>query len=312
MGIELADTFLFVISPDSVASKVCQQEIEEALKHNKRLVPVVFEEVQPEQVHPELARLNWIFLRPEEAFPQGFQRLLGALDQDLDYVRTHTRLLVRALDWERHGHDSSYLLRGADLARANEHLALGNNQEPRPTDLHHRYVLASADAEAILRDEALGRQAAVLAEQRRWLWVVTTLSVVAIGLVVMSMTLLYQAQLGQQQAEFEQWQALHQLADLLVEPEAPSSVDRSWEAVWVATHTGRVFQRLPQALRTPDRQAQTRITLNQALTAAQGSPPLATTAWEDLPTLLHRSCRWLTDHPAPAVAIPDGGRSPCS
>ena len=40
LGIELADTFVFVLSPDSVASKVCRQEIDEAVKHNKRLVPV--------------------------------------------------------------------------------------------------------------------------------------------------------------------------------------------------------------------------------------------------------------------------------
>ena len=40
-GIEGADTFIFVISPDSVASKVCGEEIDHAVKHNKRLFPVV-------------------------------------------------------------------------------------------------------------------------------------------------------------------------------------------------------------------------------------------------------------------------------
>ena len=38
-GIEAANTFLFVISPDSVASGVCTLEIEHAVKHNNRLVP---------------------------------------------------------------------------------------------------------------------------------------------------------------------------------------------------------------------------------------------------------------------------------
>ena len=39
-GIEAANTFLFVISPDLVASAICTLEIEHAVKHNKRLVPV--------------------------------------------------------------------------------------------------------------------------------------------------------------------------------------------------------------------------------------------------------------------------------
>ncbi len=34
-GIEAATTFIFVISPDSVASKVCRQEIEHAVKYNR-------------------------------------------------------------------------------------------------------------------------------------------------------------------------------------------------------------------------------------------------------------------------------------
>src|SRR3970040_2429343 len=40
-AIEAAHTFVFVISPDSVASDMCKQEIAHAVKHNKRLVPIV-------------------------------------------------------------------------------------------------------------------------------------------------------------------------------------------------------------------------------------------------------------------------------
>ncbi|MEI6428573.1 MAG: toll/interleukin-1 receptor domain-containing protein, partial [Pseudanabaena sp. ELA607] len=34
-GIEAADTFVFVISPDSIASKVCADEILHAVRNNK-------------------------------------------------------------------------------------------------------------------------------------------------------------------------------------------------------------------------------------------------------------------------------------
>ncbi|MEB3291018.1 MAG: toll/interleukin-1 receptor domain-containing protein [Leptolyngbya sp.] len=286
LGIELADTFLFVLSPDSLASKVCGQEVEEALKHHKRLVPVVFEDVLPDQVHPELARLNWIFLRPGDDFQQGLQRLLSALDQDLDYVRSHTRLLVRAMEWERHGRDNSYLLRGADLARANEYLAQGDQQEPRPTALHNRYVLASAEAEAAQRDGELGRQAAVLAEQRRWLRVITVISVVAVGLGVASGTLLYRARQAQVQAELGQWQARQRLATVLM------TMNQPWEALVAATQAGQGLQRLPSALQTPERYRQTQAILTQTLAELEPLPPAGDTA--NLAVLLQRSCDQLT------------------
>jgi predicted ArsR family transcriptional regulator len=295
LGIELADTFLFVLSPDSVASKVCGQEIEEALKRNKRLVPLVFEEVPPEQVHPELARLNWIFLRPEDNFQQGFQRLIAAIDQDLDYVRTHTRLLVRALDWERHGQDNSYLLRGTDLARANEHLAQGTHQEPRPTALHHRYVRASAEAEAALRDGELGRQAAILAEQRRWLRIVNVILAVAVVIGIFSGTLLYQARQAQAQAELGQWQALSQLAEVLSQSSGRNAVDDpTWVALLAATQAGQVFQQLPQAMQTPARQTQTQHLLQQTLAAMPEAQSVSLKL--DVSTLLQRSCTQLAGH----------------
>src|SRR5687768_2352562 len=40
-GIEGSDTFVFVISPDSVQSPVCKIEIAHAVAHNKRIVPAV-------------------------------------------------------------------------------------------------------------------------------------------------------------------------------------------------------------------------------------------------------------------------------
>ncbi len=58
-GIEAANTFLFVISPDSVASEICTLEIEHAVKHNKRLVPVVWKDT--DDVHQSMSAHNWSF-----------------------------------------------------------------------------------------------------------------------------------------------------------------------------------------------------------------------------------------------------------
>ncbi|MDB9529215.1 TIR domain-containing protein [Oscillatoria sp. CS-180] len=259
LGIELADTFVFVLSPDSVASKVCGQEIEEALKHNKRLVPVVCQDVQPDQVHPELARLNWIFLRPQDDFQKGFQSLLEALDQDLDYVRTHTRLLVRALEWDRSDRDSSYLLRGADLDRANQYLAQGKDQEPRPTALHHQYVLASAEAEAAIRDAELERQKTTLAGQQRWLQLVTAVSIIAVVMGIVSWGQSRRAQQAQRLAEQAQLRALNQSAQALF------LSDQRFDSLIVATQAGELFQSLDPDLQTPELKARVLSVLQQAL-----------------------------------------------
>ena len=76
-GIEAANTFVFVVSPDSVASKVCNQEIDHAIHHNKRLVPVVRrDDFDTKQAHEALRRHNWLYFRESDDFDSAFQSLL--------------------------------------------------------------------------------------------------------------------------------------------------------------------------------------------------------------------------------------------
>lgn len=44
-AIEAADAILFVISPKSTVSEVCSSEITHAIQNNKRIVPILREEV---------------------------------------------------------------------------------------------------------------------------------------------------------------------------------------------------------------------------------------------------------------------------
>ena len=142
-GIEAADSFLFVISPDSVVSEFCTLEIEHAVKHNKRLIPVVWEDVEDSQVHASMVARNWIFLRQEDDFETGLELLIGALDTDLVYIREHTRLLTRAIEWHDNDKRRSDVLRGPDLTAAEGWLAISHSMEPRSTDLHGDYIAFS-------------------------------------------------------------------------------------------------------------------------------------------------------------------------
>lgn len=147
-GIEGANTFIFVLSPDSIASTVCNKEIVYAVQHNKRLVPIVRREgFNSSQVNPELNKRNWLFFREIDGFDAAFQTLLKTLDTDLEYVRTHTRLLIRAIEWDRRGRDDSFLLRKSDLTEAETWLAGSDGKEPIPTDLQRGYIQASRTIE---------------------------------------------------------------------------------------------------------------------------------------------------------------------
>src|SRR5437667_8785483 len=67
-AIEGADTFVFVLSPDSVASIVCRREIAHAAAYNKRMVPIVVRDVDADTVPEDLAKLNWILFRDSDDF----------------------------------------------------------------------------------------------------------------------------------------------------------------------------------------------------------------------------------------------------
>jgi WD40 repeat protein len=147
-GIESTNAFVFVISPDSVKSEDCLREHTHALKHNKKLIPIVRQEVDEEAVPEPLGSYNWIFFREDDDFEQAFQDLVYALDTDLNWVREHTRLLTRAIEWEDTDRNNSFLLRGSDLRAAEEWQVRAAEEEPKLTPLQIEYILASRRATA--------------------------------------------------------------------------------------------------------------------------------------------------------------------
>lgn len=145
-NIEAADSFVFVLSPDSAASSNCRKEIDHAAVNNKRMVPILHRSVPDKDVPETLARFQRIDLSEESLFDAGFDALVKALDTDLPWVQTHTRLLTRAKEWERQGRNSSFLLRGKDLRDAELSMARSAEHEPKPTPLQVQYLLVSRKA----------------------------------------------------------------------------------------------------------------------------------------------------------------------
>src|SRR5215510_803809 len=147
-AIESTHTFIFVLTPDSIASEVCGREIAHAAANNKRLVPIVYRDVAADKVPKSLGELNWIFCRESDDFEQATKTLIRALDTDLKWVRAHTRLLTRAIEWDANGRNNSFVLRGEDLRAAEQWLAqAGTEKERQPTALQTEYIIASRKEE---------------------------------------------------------------------------------------------------------------------------------------------------------------------
>jgi hypothetical protein len=145
-NIERSEAFVFVISPYSIRSPYCAEELVHAIKHNKRLIPIVHLEVSSKDVVEPLRVLNWIYFR-DNNFDRVVQDLLEAIDTDPDHIRTHTSLLIRAIEWEKKDRDSSFLLRGMALGEAEDWLTQCAQKEPKPTELHREYISASLTVE---------------------------------------------------------------------------------------------------------------------------------------------------------------------
>ncbi|MGK7877479.1 MAG: toll/interleukin-1 receptor domain-containing protein [Xenococcaceae cyanobacterium] len=148
-GIEQSDNFLFIISPSSVNSPYCADEVEYAQKLNKRFVTVLHAQVPADELHPDLARIQWIdFNRHGGDFYANFSELVRTLDTDREHVQSHTKWLGRGREWEQKGKSADLLLRGSEFSLAQHWLqeAEKNNKQPPATDLQKTFITESGEA----------------------------------------------------------------------------------------------------------------------------------------------------------------------
>jgi WD40 repeat protein len=207
-AIDNCATFIYVISPRSVASEVCDQELAQAVSSGKKIIPVVWDEVPRSVAPPTIGQLSWIFLADENTFTSGLEKVLLALATDLVHRHEAAHLLVRARRWEANKTDRSLTLRGAELAKAEQWLAAAASLEPRPTPLHAEYVLRSR----ALRLSAQRRLVAVLSAVSVLLLALSTVSIVLYGRARAAQT---QAQEAEANAVAQRDTAIDRQADLL-------------------------------------------------------------------------------------------------
>jgi hypothetical protein len=172
-AIETADVFLLVVSKNSLSSKECREEAVTAFKYHKRVIPIVVDDSSDEEIGdflPDVTKINWIIFRKgstfqleerlqldenedddkwialprEPEFGLVVEKLNHAIQMDWGWVRAHTRLQNKALEWERKKMESGFLLSGKDLYEAEQiFAAAGDKKDPQPTGLQRKYLLES-------------------------------------------------------------------------------------------------------------------------------------------------------------------------
>ncbi|MEM7459920.1 MAG: TIR domain-containing protein [Pseudomonadota bacterium] len=118
--IRSVDTLVVVITPGWIKSELCNWELEEALRQNKRIIPLIH--IEPAETPPpaELSKLNYIFFDDRQSFGAALKQLAPALRVNLAWIRNHTHYSESARLWESRNRDPAMFLRGAELKRAQE------------------------------------------------------------------------------------------------------------------------------------------------------------------------------------------------
>lgn len=115
-----SDTVVFVLSPDFIASDICQWEVEETERLGKRLVPLLCRGLEDKSAPTQLEKLNYIHFYedpkiPGSGFGTGLANLDDALSIDLDWIREHTRLGELAARWNKRSRPDALLIHGTEF-----------------------------------------------------------------------------------------------------------------------------------------------------------------------------------------------------
>ncbi len=116
--IAASDVTILIVSPDSAASKIVDEEIAYAQAIGKRVFPVLARELDFRTAPPRLSALNvqtWFLDLP---FDEAVERLSSSISVDVEWLREARRLTIRAKEWNDHQRVDDKLLIGREISAA--------------------------------------------------------------------------------------------------------------------------------------------------------------------------------------------------
>lgn len=144
--ISTADVVLFIVSPVSASSRVCDDELAHARNLGKRVVPVICRPIDFDTAPERLRALNMKldFQRGGTAgFEQVFERLCVELDLDISWHRRATHIARLAHQWDAEGRAEGNLLREGAITDAEAWAARRPRDAPEPGPLVLDFLEAS-------------------------------------------------------------------------------------------------------------------------------------------------------------------------
>jgi len=177
--IAVSDRVLFIASPTSITSDVCADELDEARRANKLVLPVILDGVDWRLIPSGASRIHGFAVRPEN--PQSVQQLVQTLRTEIlanvNWVRQNTRYHELAHRWEQGGK------RGVDLLRGDRLRELRRWMEIAPPAGEGRSPLLSAYLER-------GRH---VSGRRTFAAAITVVLITSVAAIAGLMTLIYRA-----------------------------------------------------------------------------------------------------------------------
>lgn len=190
-GIEKSDNFLFIMTPNSLTSAFCEEEIKKARLLNKRITTILYGDphnLETYSVWSSVKSIEWIDFynvphREVNPLPQDrIDFLTKALRDNLEYVRMHTDLQQKAQEWIDSGRKSDIfkprtILKNAEEWREAYDRAQHEDKKhmPKPTASHLEYI-AKLQEVVSLEEEKARR---VLKRTRQFMGVLAVLLIAA-------------------------------------------------------------------------------------------------------------------------------------
>lgn len=202
-GVESSDIFIAVLSPNYLESDYCLAELAYAAKQGKKIIPLVYQKFEGLPVPDSISHINWIYFCEHagqtNTFGESFPRVIEAIETDFEHVREHTRLLLRAREWEDSQRQNSYLLDGLEIATAETWLAGAALKKPPATSLQIEFIQASRQAETERQTHELALKKQAVNRLRYLVGMMLLAALVSGGLLIYA--LLLQQQREQERIE---------------------------------------------------------------------------------------------------------------
>jgi tetratricopeptide (TPR) repeat protein len=165
--IEAADVIVFVVSPDSAASKVCDEEIVHARNLGKRIIPILCRPIDFAKAPARLAALNVKISFIEnggDTFSPALDRLCAELDVNVNWHREQRRLVQLAVKWSTESRSTDQLMNSADI-EASERIL---KNRPRDADPPGQILLDFLHASRAAQEERIRKEQEQVARTRRF------------------------------------------------------------------------------------------------------------------------------------------------